>query len=107
MTTYTPNSWVIIKISGVEDKPCYKVLAGWSGGYLDGDSWQLNSGIVKVEFDEEYYSFTGSSGSVYKCYKGGQEMRMSMAGAWSQLKDKYPDNVELVGVDEVIQSLND
>jgi len=102
MNEYTPDSWVIIKISGIEDKDFYKVLAGWSGGYLDGDSWRMNSGINKVEFDGEYYSFIGSSGSVYKCHKEGEGMRMSMASTWSQLKKNFPRNVELVGVDAIV-----
>ena len=32
---YTPDNWVIIKVMG--DDPHYRVLVGWSGGYLDGD----------------------------------------------------------------------
>lgn len=102
MSEYTPDSWVIIKIKDIEDKEFYKVLAGWSGGYLDGDSWRMNSGIDKVEFDGEYYSFIGQSGSVYKCHKGGESMRMSMSGTWAKLKKNFPDNVELVGVDEIV-----
>ena len=31
MSYYKPDNWVIIQIKG--DKPHYKVLAGWSGGY--------------------------------------------------------------------------
>ena len=54
MTEHMPDSWVIIKISGIEAKDFYKVLAGWSGSYLYGDSWRMNSGIDKVEFDGEY-----------------------------------------------------
>lgn len=42
-----------------------------AGGYLDGDRWRLNSGIDKVEQDDEYYYFIGFSGSCYKCHKKG------------------------------------
>lgn len=65
----TPEKWVVIKIDNTLDKPFYKVFATWAGGYLDGDRWQLNSGIKSVEEDENYYYFTGYSGSCYKCYK--------------------------------------
>lgn len=102
MTEHTPDSWVIIKITGVEDKDFFKVLAGWSGGYSYGDSWRLNSGIDKIEEDEEYYTFISASGSRYKCHKGGEQMRMSMAGTWNQLKEKYPDNVFASSVDEIV-----
>ena len=102
MSEYNPDSWVIIKVIGIEDKDFYKVLAGWSGGYLDGDSWRMNSGIDKIEDDGDYWNFIGQSGSVYRCHKKGETMRMSMAGTWTQLKEKFPDNVELVGVDEIV-----
>jgi len=52
MSEYNPDSWVIIKITVPDQKTIYKVLGGWSGGYLDGDSWQLNSGIAKVKRTE-------------------------------------------------------
>jgi len=64
----TPERWVILKMP--EDN-CYKVFATWSGGYLDGDRWKLNSGIEKVEQDDNFYYFVGFSGSCYKCHKSG------------------------------------
>ena len=39
MSDYTPDKWVLVKISGNESPPVYKVFACWAGGYLDGDSW--------------------------------------------------------------------
>ena len=41
----------------------------WTGGFLDGDSWQLNSGIVKVEETPRQFIFHGQSGSIYQCAK--------------------------------------
>jgi len=61
----TPERWVIVKLPN----NYYKVFATWAGGYLDGDRWQLNSGISKVEQDENFYYFIGFSGSCYKCHK--------------------------------------
>jgi hypothetical protein len=60
----TPEQWKILKIDNF-----YKVFATWRGGYLDGDSWKLNSGIVKIEEDGDFYLFHGYSGSIYKCHK--------------------------------------
>jgi hypothetical protein len=48
---------------------CYKVFGAWRGGYLDGDRWKMNSGITRVEEDEDYYYFYGHSGSCYQCHK--------------------------------------
>ena len=67
---YHPDVWVIVKLSSEEYGEVYKVLAGWYGGYLGGDSWKLNSGIESVtEESEDVISFKGFSGSVYLCHK--------------------------------------
>jgi len=44
-------------------------MATWSGGYLDGDSWRMNSGIKGAEETEDSWEFIGHSGSVYTCGK--------------------------------------
>ena len=87
MNTYTPDKWVIIKIT-VDSENHFKVLGGWSGGYLDGDSWRINSGITKVETHDDHYIFHGHSGSVYKCLKSGYGINKAMAGVLGQLEDK-------------------
>lgn len=88
MSTYTPDNWVILKIKeGKLDRGFYKVLAGWSGGYLDGDSWRMNSGITRVEQDGNYYEFYGNSGSVYKCHRKGYGLRMNNHGIYNKLKE--------------------
>lgn len=65
-----PDYWQIIKIEHKDSQPVYKVFATFTGGYLDGDSWKLNSGIVKVEEHDDHYDFFGYSGSCYRCKKG-------------------------------------
>lgn len=89
---YTPDSWVILEINDIH-KPHYRVLAGWSGGYISGDSWRLNSGIVRHEFDGNYWYFYGSSGSCYKCHKNANCMRNIMVGVYKKLIDKYGEEV--------------
>jgi hypothetical protein len=94
MNEYTPDCWTVIHIDGPD--PHYRVLAGWSGGYLHGSSWKLNSGITHIERDGDYILFHGSSGSVYRCHQSGYGLKMSTAGIWNQLKAKYGDQVELL-----------
>ncbi len=73
MSTYTPDVWVVIKIKH-GGEVIDKVLAGWYGGYLDGDSWKISSGITEtVEFDDRY-EFYNYSGSTYVCYKEYQKL---------------------------------
>lgn len=67
MSEYYPDKWVVVKITGKDTPSIYKVFACWFGGYLDGDSWKLNSGITNATLDQNAYAFDGSSGSVYYC----------------------------------------
>ena len=76
---YKPDNWVIIEIPK-EEKTYSKVLAGWSGGYLDGDYWRVNSGITEVEEKEDHYLFHGQSGSVYGCWKDLEKIRGNILG---------------------------
>ena len=94
---YEPNNWVVIKINGKD--PHYRVLAGWSGGYLEGSSWRMNSGITKVEEDESAYYFSGSSGSTYRCGKQSYGLRHNNAYVWDDLVTRYGDKVEMLPED--------
>ena len=69
MSDYTPDRWVVVKITGTDSPPIHKVFACWFGGYAGSDSWKLNSGITKATLEGNCYSFEGSSGSVYECHK--------------------------------------
>ena len=83
---HSPDRWLI-----VGDGKNFKVLGGWSGGYLDGDSWRLSSGLQKIEEDGDYYLMQNYSGSVYKCHKQGEGMIVIMAGILAQLQEQSDD----------------
>jgi hypothetical protein len=92
---YTPDKWVLLKMT-FEKQVCYKILAGWNGGYLDGDSWKLNSGCKLVTKDGDYYKFIGYSGSIYKCHKDMYSLTTLTASILTQLMEKYPKAIEVV-----------
>jgi hypothetical protein len=69
MSDYHPDKWVVVKITGKDYPPLYKVFACWYGGWAGADSWKLNSGITRVISSDNHYEFEGSSGSVYFCSK--------------------------------------
>jgi hypothetical protein len=94
MNEYLPDNWVVIHIKG--DDPHYKILAGWSGGYLYGDSWRMNSGITNVEEDSDAFRFRGTTGSWYTCHKESYGLRMNNAHIWNQLQEKHGDKVEIM-----------
>lgn len=79
---YAPDHWMLIQIKG--DDPHYRVFGSWSGGYLDGDSWRVNSGITSVKQVGDYYFFMGHSGSVYRCHK---DMYGANVYGWSVAQD--------------------
>jgi hypothetical protein len=91
---YYPNNWVVIFFD--TDTPHYKILGGWSGGYLHGDSWRMNSGIVRVEKDGDNYKFYGSSGSCYSCHESSYGLRNNNAYVWNGLSKKHGEKVVLM-----------
>jgi len=95
MTTYCPDNWVILKITAPEET-LYKVLAGWSGGYLDGDSWKINSGIVSVSLQDDYWLFAGYSGSIYQCWQGRYGLRLATAPVYNRFRERFGDLIEIM-----------
>lgn len=102
MSDYYPDNWVVLKIKPSKDaKPFYKVLAGWSGGYLNGDSWRMNSGITSVVEENKSFEFYGESGSCYVCRKGAYRLTMANAGIYNQLNEnqEFDEQVTLMPED--------
>ena len=95
MAEYIPDNWVIIKINNGKEI-FYKILAGWSSGYLHGSSWRMNSGITEMEETDTHYKFYGNSGSYYVCNKEAYCLRTNNAYIWEQLKEKFGDKVQLM-----------
>jgi hypothetical protein len=89
-----PDKWIIVKVPGGA-----KVLGSWSGGYLDGDSWQLSSGLERIEEDGDYYLMHNVSGSIYKCHKKMEGMHNLAASILKQLQD-MDDSVKTITVEE-------
>lgn len=71
---YIPDRWMLVKMN-VQD-PFFKVLGSWSGGYLSGDSYRLNSGVIDVKYENGNYIFFGASGSKYICHEESYGVNM-------------------------------
>jgi len=93
----TPDSWVILEVNH-EGEQFQKILSGWSGGYLDGDSWRLSSPIkeMNIDIDSDKIKVYTESGSWYNLYKDYQGLRMSNYGIYNQLKEQHGDKVEII-----------
>lgn len=103
--TYTPDSWVVVKITSTAGEPIFKVLASWYGGFDGSDNWKLNSGIKAVTESHNSYEFWGYSGSVYRCWKNAERMNRLTHAVYSDLEDRLPGLVEVVPVEQCIQEL--
>lgn len=90
---HTPDNWVVIKFTPSTGLPYYRVLCGWSGGYLDGSSWRMNSGISYVNKDGDFFYFYGTSGSCYRCHQHSYGLRSNNAYVWAELQEVYQDKV--------------
>lgn len=106
MSNYTPDVWVVLEIKRGSNEPIYKVLAGWYGGYLHGDSWKLNSGITKIKKDGNNYIFSGYSGSTYECHKSSERMSgltASIFSAWVEEVEGTDMEIKVVPLKSIIK----
>ena len=102
MSEYRPDNWVVIKMTRQQPLPSYgarpswaqgehnhevtyKVLAGWNPGYLDGESWRMNSGVDFVVDHKDEVHFHGRSGSNYICGKGQYGMRRNGSSIFERM----------------------
>ena len=107
MSTYTPDSWVIVKTQYEKYGTIYKVLAGWSGSYLYGASWKLSSGIVTFEDKGEHYESLQDSGSTYVLYKSSERMSAIMASTFASFEEQFKGingTIEVIGSGDYVNS---
>ena len=107
MSTYTPDSWVIVKIQSEKYGTIYKVLAGWYGSYLYGASWKISSGIVTFEDKGKYYESLQDSGSTDILYKSSERMSAIMAGTFASFEEHFKGingTIEVIGSGDYVNS---
>lgn len=93
------DNWVVLKIqpeASGDQEVFYKLLQGWSGGYLTGDSWQMNSGIERVVKTDGVYEVFGYSGSVYKVPEGSYGVRLNISGVIDYYEERYPNCIKVM-----------
>jgi hypothetical protein len=89
MNTYTPDLWVIVKLT-FKDNFHYRVLASWCGGYLNGDSWKLSSGNESAKLEDNMYNVLQHSGSTYSCHTDSY----GMSGYASRILDGFQEDAD-------------
>ena len=71
---YTPDKWVIVEITRKDGASHRRVLGSWYGGFTQGDSWRMSSGVEEVIDDGDYFRIKNTSGSTYHCHKKANGM---------------------------------
>lgn len=107
MTTYTPDRWVVLKIT-TPTEVLYKVLASWYGGYIGSDSWKLSSGTMSLKEDTHVLELLQYSGSSYICYKNSYGMSSyarSVLANWQSTLDPKLRQIEVLPEDFDLASL--
>ena len=107
MSMYTPDRWVVLEFNGPSmSEPVHKVFAGWYGGFTSGESWKLNSGIVKTKRNGKRWDFEGYSGSLYRCHEQGYGMSGYMTNVLSTFRARLQDGttIKILDLDEVVES---
>lgn len=93
MSKYTTDRWVVLEFDHDGDV-IKKVFAGWYGGYLNGDSWKLSSGVTNQREFDDRFEFENYSGSLYICHKGCYGMSGYMMGIFTSFENQVKEAVE-------------
>jgi len=103
---YTPSGWAFLKIQVYgSDNPIVKVFGSWSGSYLDGDSWRVNSGCTKSEENENEYIVSGDSGSQYILSKTANHITAYNKGVLEDMTAElrsYGHQADIISVEDAI-----
>jgi hypothetical protein len=107
MSTYTPDTWVIVRMK-TSDETVYKVLAGWYGGFSTGDSWKLSSGITQVKEFAGVCEFLNYCGSTYECFdnaEGLSSLTNNMLQSWTLnvTPESLSTSIERISIDEFLK----
>ena len=100
--TYYPEAYRWLAITQSDNSVVIKVFASWTGSYLYGDSWKLNSGCLRIEENEDELVVHGYSGSVYILNKYNQGRLTSFtASILDDMLTRLDGIGKLVSYDEV------
>lgn len=100
MKMYEPDGYAFLRIKG----EFYKVFGSWSGSYLHGDRWRVNSGITKVEKTDDGYLIHGHSGSVYKIKTESNVISAHNLFVLTEMSNH--DGVEVIDLKQFLKEFN-
>lgn len=109
---YYPDWWKVVCFETPDSGKVYKVLAGFGGGFTQGNSWQLSSGIESVEVTTEcdgdkskWYTMPQASGSVYvlkATREGYSSMTLNKYQSWLDKQETGHFKLSEVEIGELV-----
>jgi hypothetical protein len=94
MSDYTPDRWMIVRITGKNHPTIDKVVGSWYGGFGGSDSWRMSSGIMKVVPQDDHYEVHNYSGSIYKLFKGAEGSSMHTGYVFKNMAKELEESGE-------------
>ena len=92
MNTHTPDTWSILLFNSPTYGKIHKVFGAWYGGFTQGESWKLSSGMKDLVDEGDFYSSVQESGSIYQLYKNSEKLsgyHLGILAGWvEQMKEK-------------------
>lgn len=111
MSYYTPSGWAFLKIKVCgQDNTIVKMFGSWSGGYLTGDSWRVNSGVTKIEENDHEYIVSGYSGSQYILSKTANHITGYNKGVLEDMIEElksYGHQAEIISIEDAISIIRE
>ena len=96
---YTPDTWLLVKITDSSSNSKYKILAGFLSRFVSGESFRVSSPIKSVKpLTDIGYLFTSQSGSQYYCYKGTLGLNNISKQVLARGKQNVEYSVEVVDI---------
>lgn len=104
---YTPNNWQLVHVIPKDTSAAYyRILAGWSGSFIYGNSWKLSSGCEQVIDEGDSWRVPQSSGSVYILSKNSEKPSVATVGVLKSVMQQNTDVVlEVISMKDFVQNL--
>lgn len=97
---YAPY-WVILQITSPDAPTYYKLFCS----NIKESKWRMNSGITKIELEEDYFYIHGYSGSIYKCPANILESYRVVTMEANRVYQKLVNNIETNPLDVSVTTL--
>ena len=99
-----PDTWQVVKLTAKETGEVhYRLMCGWYGGFTQGDSWRMSSGIEKIIDEDTHWRIPQHSGSVYVCHKNNERLSGFAANTLNHIiETSTVVDIELVKISDIL-----